>query len=138
MAQRGRRIEDSRQHLIVPGGRHAEFSADRGGLRAGAGAPEALEVEHPEFGGTEAGDAAIIACAQKNEHYEIANYGTAATWADTLGYPEAAALLKQTLAEEEATDKALSQLARSGVNQEGVQSMTGQGSSSGGSASVPA
>ena len=58
-------------------------------------------TEHlEEFGGTEAGDAAIIASAQKNEHYEIANYGTAATWADTLGYPEAAALLKQTLAED--------------------------------------
>ena len=51
MAQRGRRIEDRRQHLIVPGGRHAELRADRGGLRTGASAPDALELEHPQIGG---------------------------------------------------------------------------------------
>lgn len=93
-----------------------------------------------EFGGEPTGDAAIIASAQKNEHYEIANYGTVAAWADQLGYTEASMILRQTLAEEEATDQALSKLARGGVNQEGVQELTGQthSSVSGGSASVPA
>ncbi len=82
-----------------------------------------------EFQGEPTGDAAIIASAQKNEHYEIANYGTAATFAETLGYSEAAMLLRQTLQEEENTDKILTQLATSGANQEGVQTMTGQGAS---------
>lgn len=74
-------------------------------------------------------DAAVIASAQKNEHYEICSYGTVITWANTLGYSEAAMLLKQTLAEEEATDKKLTRLAKGGANQEGVQEMTGQGPS---------
>ena len=72
-------------------------------------------TEHiEEFGGTPAGDAAIIACAQKNEHYEIANYGTAVTFAQQLGYPEAEELLKQTLNEEEQTDQKLTHIAKSG------------------------
>ncbi|RYG36205.1 ferritin-like domain-containing protein [bacterium] len=70
-----------------------------------------------EFGGTPAGDAAIIASAQKVEHYEIANYGTVITWAEELGYKEVAQILQDTLAEEEDTDKALSQIAKQGVNQ---------------------
>lgn len=82
-----------------------------------------------EFAGEPTGDAAIIACAQKNEHYEIANYGTVAVYADTLGYSEAAMLLKQTLNEEENTDKLLTRIAEGGANQEGVQEMTGQGAS---------
>ncbi len=94
-----------------------------------------------EYSGEDAGDAAIIASAQKNEHYEIASYGTVAAWADQLGYTEASMILRQTLAEEEATDQALSKLARGGVNQEAVQELTGQTHSSiqtGGAASVPA
>lgn len=55
-------------------------------------------------------DAALIACAQKVEHYEIATYGTLCTWAKLLGYKNALALLKENIAEEENTDKALTQL----------------------------
>ncbi|MFL5516469.1 MAG: ferritin-like domain-containing protein [Gemmatimonadales bacterium] len=62
-------------------------------------------------------DAAIIAAAQKVEHYEIASYGCLITYADLLGEREASKLLKQTLAEEEATDKALTQLAERSINQ---------------------
>jgi ferritin-like metal-binding protein YciE len=58
-------------------------------------------------------DAGLIAAAQKVEHYEIAAYGTMATYADMLGIKDAAKLLKQTLAEEEKTDKALTELAMS-------------------------
>ena len=64
-----------------------------------------------EKGEPEALDAMIIAAAQKAEHYEIASYGTACTWAKQLGQTEALGLLKQNLAEEEATDKKLSKLA---------------------------
>jgi ferritin-like metal-binding protein YciE len=56
-------------------------------------------------------DAGLIGAAQKVEHYEIATYGTLATFAKILGLNEALKLLKQTLAEEEATDKKLTQLA---------------------------
>jgi ferritin-like metal-binding protein YciE len=62
-------------------------------------------------------DAAIIAAAQKVEHYEIASYGCLITYADLLGEREASRLLKQNLAEEEATDKALTQLAERSINQ---------------------
>ena len=58
-------------------------------------------------------DAAIIACAQKVEHYEIATYGTLCTWARLLGYETALEELKCVIAEEEACDKALSKLAQS-------------------------
>lgn len=63
-------------------------------------------------------DAALIAAAQKVEHYEIASYGTLVTWAEQLGLDQAAELLSETLAEEKATDEKLSELAQVEVNQE--------------------
>lgn len=57
-------------------------------------------------------DAALIACAQKVEHYEIATYGTLCTWAKLLGYKNALSLLKQNIDEEEKTDKALTALSQ--------------------------
>jgi Mn-containing catalase len=59
-----------------------------------------------------ASDLALIAAAQKVEHYEISGYGTSRTLAMRMGQSEAARLLAQTLAEEEKTDKLLTQLAR--------------------------
>jgi ferritin-like metal-binding protein YciE len=56
-------------------------------------------------------DAAIIAAAQKVEHYEIAAYGTLATYAEILGYEDAKELLGQTLEEEKETDEALTEIA---------------------------
>lgn len=56
-------------------------------------------------------DAALIVAAQKVEHYEIAGYGSVCTFARVLEYHDAARLLKQTIAEEEATDKKLTELA---------------------------
>ncbi|OEN08885.1 hypothetical protein BHF40_14845 [Escherichia coli] len=61
-------------------------------------------------------DAALIAAAQKVEHYEIASYGTLATLAEQLGYRKAAKLLKETLEEEKATDVKLTDLALNNVN----------------------
>lgn len=66
-------------------------------------------------------DAGLIGAAQKVEHYEIAAYGTARTHAEMLGYRRVAKLLQQTLNEEGATDKRLTQLAESVVNYEAVQ-----------------
>jgi ferritin-like metal-binding protein YciE len=62
-------------------------------------------------------DAALIASAQKVEHYEIATYGCLRTYAELLGHTEAAKLLQQTLTEEEATDKKLTQLGEGGINE---------------------
>ena len=61
-------------------------------------------------------DAALIAAAQKVEHYEIATYGTLRTYAQTLGETDAAKLLQETLDEEAETDKLLTGLAESRVN----------------------
>jgi ferritin-like metal-binding protein YciE len=69
-----------------------------------------------EFKGTPALDAGLISAAQAVEHYEIARYGTLRTWATQMGREDAAKLLDQTLGEEEATDKKLSDLATSSVN----------------------
>jgi ferritin-like metal-binding protein YciE len=56
-------------------------------------------------------DSAIICAAQKVEHYEIAGYGTLAAWAKSLGLEDVAGLLEETLAEEKAADKKLSEVA---------------------------
>jgi ferritin-like metal-binding protein YciE len=56
-------------------------------------------------------DAGIIAAAQRVEHYEIAAYGTARTFATLLGDREAASLLEQTLEEEKETDARLTEIA---------------------------
>jgi len=64
----------------------------------------------------EARDAAIIAAAQKVEHYEIASYGSATKWADCIGRADVKLLLGQTLDEEEKTDKRLTELANAGIN----------------------
>ena len=61
-------------------------------------------------------DAAIIAGSQKIEHYEIACYGTARTYAQQLGLTQVAQLLQQTLDEEYKADELLTQLAVSSVN----------------------
>ena len=65
-------------------------------------------------------DAALIASAQRVEHYEISAYGTARTYADRLGFPEQAALLQHTLNEESETDRELTQLAESHINIEAL------------------
>ena len=63
-------------------------------------------------------DAGLLAAAQAVEHYEISRYGTLRTWAEELGLDNAASLLQETLDEEKATDKILTQIAETAVNQE--------------------
>lgn len=71
-----------------------------------------------EFKNSPAINAALIAAAQKVEHYEIASYGCMVEWAGLLGHREAAGLLKKILDQEKTTDDALTELARSGDNEE--------------------
>ncbi|HWD97927.1 MAG TPA: DUF892 family protein [Bryobacteraceae bacterium] len=63
-------------------------------------------------------DAALIAVAQKAEHYEIASYGSARSHANTLGYSKISSVLEDTLREEEQTDALLTQIATKKVNVE--------------------
>jgi len=72
-------------------------------------------------------DAALIAAAQKVEHYEIAAYGSCRTFAEILGRSDAAELLEQTLEEEKTTDEKLTELAEGMINEEAAQSGGGAG-----------
>ncbi|MEO9595827.1 ferritin-like domain-containing protein [Rhodopirellula bahusiensis] len=62
-------------------------------------------------------DAALIAAAQRVEHYEMAGYGSARNFAQRCGRQDIADLLQQTLDEEGAADKKLTQLAEASINQ---------------------
>jgi ferritin-like metal-binding protein YciE len=63
-------------------------------------------------------DAAIIAAAQRVEHYEMAGYGCARTFAQQLGLGDVAALLQETLDEEKAADEKLTAIALQSVNED--------------------
>lgn len=67
-------------------------------------------------GAAEVRDAWLIGSAQRLEHIEIANYGTARTFAETLGHTHAAQLLQETLDEERVADEKLTRLAERFVN----------------------
>jgi ferritin-like metal-binding protein YciE len=71
-----------------------------------------------DYKGTPALDAGLLSAAQSVEHYEISRYGTLKTWAGELGLQRAIQLLDKTLAEEKATDEALTELAETAVNQQ--------------------
>jgi ferritin-like metal-binding protein YciE len=65
-------------------------------------------------------DAALIAAAQRVEHYEIAGYGTARTLALELGFDDAESLLSETLGEEAKADELLTKIATGGFMKSGV------------------
>lgn len=71
-----------------------------------------------DYKGTKALDAGLVSAAQAVEHYEMARYGTLRTWAQQLGHKDAVKLLEATLAEEQATDQALSTIATTNANLE--------------------
>ena len=75
---------------------------------------DVIKAKAPE----ELKDAALIAAAQRVEHYEMAGYGTAVYFADMLEEQDAADLLKQTLEEEKEADSKLNTIAREAVNQQ--------------------
>lgn len=66
-------------------------------------------------------DAGMIGAANRVEHYEIAAYGTACTFAQMLGYNEAMQLLQQTLEEEKAADQKLTRIAEGMVNERALE-----------------
>lgn len=82
---------------------------------------EAEETIKDTEDGSMVRDAALIGAAQKQEHYEIAAYGTARTLARLMGHDDVADLLQQTLDEEGNTDKKLTQLAESQINEQASQ-----------------
>jgi ferritin-like metal-binding protein YciE len=81
---------------------------------------EAREIVEMDLA-PEVKDAALIAAAQKIEHYEIASYGTVVAYADALGLKEVGDLLRQTLEEEKQTDQKLNKLAIEDVNKKAMQ-----------------
>lgn len=81
-----------------------------------AGLLEEAEEMMKEAVEDEVMNAAMIAAAQKVEHYEIATYGTLVQWANDLGYKQQSKLLQSILDQEKKTDVALTTLAESGIN----------------------
>ncbi len=71
--------------------------------------------------GTFIRDAGLILAAQKVEHYEIATYGTLRTFAENMGHTDVVKLLQQTLDNEKATDKALTDVAEGFVNDQAAE-----------------
>lgn len=80
-------------------------------------ANEAIQIA-TDFAGSPAINAALIAVIQKIEHYKIATYGCLHEWAVLLEFREAAKILDDCLNEEKDADEALTELARSGRNEE--------------------
>lgn len=80
-----------------------------------AGMKGLLEEGSEMLGETEEGavrDAAMVSAAQRVEHYEMAGYGSVRTYAEILGKTEIAQLLQETLEEEKAADKKLTEVAK--------------------------
>jgi ferritin-like metal-binding protein YciE len=73
-------------------------------------------------GDPEVKDAALIAAAQRVEHYEIAGYGCARTFARRVGRNDVANLLQETLDEEGNADKILTDIAETWVNAQAARS----------------
>lgn len=123
-------LEQSRGHLR----RLEDVFDDLGQSPMGEHCPamEGLLKEGEEIitamGDTSVKDAALIAAAQRVEHYEMAGYGSVRTYAKELGYKDAENLLQQTLNEEGEADKLLTKLAEggffsTGINQEAKTTM---------------
>jgi ferritin-like metal-binding protein YciE len=79
---------------------------------------QGLIEEGEEMIEKEQGDAALICAAQKVEHYEIATYGSLATWARLMQEDQAVELLEETLQEEKNADETLTEIAETAVNVE--------------------
>lgn len=104
---------DQVSEIITFSGSHTVCKGMKGIL---AEAKSTLEMVE----GAPATDASIISLAQRVEHYEIAVYGSAAQYARQLEMSQVADLLEQTLAEEEAADGTLSDLAEGGLFRAGL------------------
>jgi ferritin-like metal-binding protein YciE len=84
---------------------------------------EGSEAIHAKGNNAAVRDAALIAAAQRVEHYEMAGYGSARTFAQQLGLTEAVDLLQSTLEEEEQADRKLTILAVQEINSDTLRSV---------------
>jgi len=105
------RLEQIFKQLDIPTSRVQKCKAMEGLIEEGKDILE--EDMEPELL-----DAALICAAQRVEHYEIAGYGCARTFAQMLGRDDIVELLQATLDEEGNADKKLTEIAESFVNQE--------------------
>jgi len=103
------RLEEAMERLDVPA-KKEKVEAIRGLIKDGEWCIK--NIKNPE-----ARDASLIAAAQYVEHYEMAGYGAARTWAEEMGHDEIADILQETLDEEGEADKKLTALAEGGVNE---------------------
>jgi len=114
--------EETRGHLgrlekifggldFEPGGQHCHAAE---GLIKEAKELMRANAEEPVL------DAALVAAAQRFEHYEMAGYGTARAFAKKLGEHDAVELLTETLDEEAKTDRELTRLAERSINFEAM------------------
>ena len=126
-------LEQTRGHVDRLERIFSEIGAKSGGVKCAA--MEGLLKEGDEMVRmTDPGmvrDAGLIAAAQRVEHYEMAGYGSARTFANLLGRNSAADLLEETLEEERETDENLSELAESMVNQRAMTESSQTGSAGG-------
>jgi ferritin-like metal-binding protein YciE len=111
-------LEQTRQHVS-----RLQQAFERLGLRASSkkcvGMQGLIEDGQESIGEAEDGpvrDAALIAAAQRAEHYEMSGYGTARTFATLLGHAEVASLLERSLEDEKAADLKLTGIAEALVN----------------------
>jgi ferritin-like metal-binding protein YciE len=112
--QQKRRVEEALR-LLGHKGESEKCEAMQGLISEGE---EVIGLE----GDPDVKDAALIAAAQRVEHYEMAGYGCARTFARRLGHHGVAALLQETLDEEANADKILTHIAESGINIEAARS----------------
>jgi ferritin-like metal-binding protein YciE len=119
------RLESIFEELEEEAGGH-ECAAMKGLVKEGEEVMK--EVEEPTVL-----DAALISAAQRVEHYEMAGYGAAKTYAQLLGYDKHAQLLEESLEEEKEADQILNDLALSDINEEALESSEGDMASSGSS-----
>ena len=102
-------------------GRNLDFDPDGDTCKAMKGIiAEGEKLVERETEDNDVRDAAIIAAAQRVEHYEIAGYGTARTFARMLGEEQTASLLEETLNEEKQADAKLTGVAEGHVNRQAI------------------
>lgn len=106
------RLEEVCEHLDIPA-RGQKCAAMEGLIEE---AQEILDADADD----DVRDAALIAAAQRVEHYEIAGYGSARTFAQELGLKPVVKLLQATLDEESKADKKLTEIAEGRVNAKAV------------------
>jgi len=113
------RLEQAFVDLGRAAGKHT-CDAMKGLIKEGSEIVDAVGSPHVK-------DAALIGAAQRVEHYEMAGYGTARTFAEHLGHTNVARLLQMTLDEEKKTDERLTELAEENINIK-AESAAGSGS----------